>query len=116
MFIQLQEQDLHLLVSGIPNESATGLCIELLVRAEKLLIWFVIHGEAEAGLGHVLADELFDSRVAQNHEEGGIVIAGADADTHDLMPIVILLWLVPLRRMFRIIKLGLLGVDSKLSL
>ena len=67
-------------------------------------------------MGHVLADELFDGRVAQNHEEGGIVIAGADADTHDLMPIVILLWLVPLRRMLRIIKLGLLGVDSKLSL
>ena len=116
MFIQLHQQAFHLLISGIPNKSTTGLSIELLVRADQLLIWFVIHGEAEAGLGHVLADELFDGRVAQNHEEGGIVVAGDDADTHDLMPIVILLWLVPLRRMLRIIKLGLLGVDSKLSL
>ena len=105
-----------MLISGIPNKSAAGVSIELLVRANELLGLFVILCKAEVGLGHVLANEFFDGRVAQNHEEGGIVVIWANTDTYDLMPVVILLWLVPLRRLLWILELGLLDVDSKLSL
>lgn len=112
----MHQQAFLLLISGIPNESAAGFGIELLVRADELLLQLVILSELQAGLGQVLAYELFDGRVAQNHEEGGIVIIWANADPDNLMPVVISLWLVPLRRVLWILDLGLSGLDLELSL